>query len=67
VKKQVLFIQGAGAGAFKEDEKLAESLQKSLGSDYRVHYPAMPDEDNAPYHEIKSDKVGKFPLIGASG
>jgi hypothetical protein len=49
MEKQVLFIQGAGAGAFKEDRNLAESLQKSLGSDYFVHYPEMPDEGNAPY------------------
>jgi hypothetical protein len=46
--KQVLFIQGAGEGAYDADKKLAESLQQALGSDYEVRCPLMPDEDNAP-------------------
>jgi len=49
MKKQVLFIQGAGAGAYEEDNLLAESLQHALGADYDVNFPQMPDEDNAPY------------------
>jgi predicted alpha/beta hydrolase family esterase len=48
VTKQVLFIQGAGEGAYDEDQKLAESLQQSLGTGYAVVYPAMPSEDDAP-------------------
>lgn len=51
--KQVLFIQGAGAGAYDADKKLANSLQRTLGSDYDMRYPRMPDEDNAPYEEWK--------------
>jgi uncharacterized protein len=43
-KKQVLFIQGAGDGAYEEDEKLAASLQEALGESYVVHYPRMPDD-----------------------
>jgi uncharacterized protein len=53
VKKQVLFIQGAGEGAYEEDKKLAENLQHLLGTEYDVHYPAMPDEENAPYEQWK--------------
>jgi predicted alpha/beta hydrolase family esterase len=49
MKKQVLFIQGAGAGAYKEDEKLAASLRHLLGSSYEVHYPQMQNEDDADY------------------
>lgn len=49
MNKHVLFIHGAGEGAYKEDELLTHSLQKELGSDYDVCYPAMPDETNAPY------------------
>ena len=49
--KHVLFIQGAGEGAYDEDKELASSLRKALGADYEVHYPAMPDEDNAPYEQ----------------
>ncbi|HEY7094132.1 MAG TPA: alpha/beta hydrolase [Ktedonobacterales bacterium] len=51
--KQVLFIQGAGAGAYDADKQLADSLQQALGSDYDVRFPLMPDEDNAPYDEWK--------------
>ncbi len=51
--KEVLFIQGAGTGAYDEDKKLADSLQQALGADYDVRYPVMPDEDNAPYDQWK--------------
>jgi uncharacterized protein len=51
--KQVLFIQGAGVGAYDADKKLADSLRQALGSDYDVRYPVMPDEDNAPYEQWK--------------
>jgi uncharacterized protein len=46
VKKQVLFIQGGGKGAYEEDEKLADSLRNELGAEYNVLYPQMPNEDN---------------------
>lgn len=49
MKRQILFIHGAGEGAFEEDEKLVASLRQSLGSAYEVRYPAMEDENNAPY------------------
>jgi len=51
--KQVLFIQGAGAGAYDADKLLVDSLRQTLGSDYDVRYPRMPDEDNAPYEQWK--------------
>ena len=47
--KQVLFIQGAGAGAYAEDEVLAASLQRALGAEYSVLYPRMPHEDDPQY------------------
>jgi predicted alpha/beta hydrolase family esterase len=46
VKKQVLFIQGAGEGAYEEDKKLATSLQDALGVEYNVIYPKMPNEES---------------------
>ncbi len=46
MKKQVLFIQGAGEGAYAEDEKLALSLQAALGTEYQVFYPQMPNEED---------------------
>lgn len=48
--RQVLFIQGGGAGAHDEwDGKLAGSLRRELGSGYVVRYPRMPDEDDPNY------------------
>ena len=49
MKKQVLFIQGGGEGAYAEDEALAVSLQRALGSEYGVIYPHMPNEDDPQY------------------
>jgi len=47
--KHVLFIHGAGSGAYEEDGLLVDRLQEKLGSAYTIHYPAMTDESNAPY------------------
>jgi len=73
MKKQILFIQGAGEGAYEDDKKLAASLQHSLGTEYEVHYPAMPDEENASYeqwkHQIEKELIameGSIILIGHS-
>ena len=49
MKKQVLFIQGAGEGAYEADEKLARSLRAMLGSEYDVRYPKMPEEEDQGY------------------
>jgi predicted alpha/beta hydrolase family esterase len=48
--RQVLFIQGGGAGAHDEwDDKLVDSLRRELGDGYEVRYPRMPDEDDPGY------------------
>src|SRR5262245_40672747 len=48
--RQVLFIQGAGAGVHDEwDGTLAESLRRELGDRHEVRYPRMPDEDDPIY------------------
>ena len=44
MKKQVLFVQGAGQGAHAEDSRLVASLGKELGPDYEIRYPARPNE-----------------------
>lgn len=54
MKKHVLFIHGAGEGAFEEDGLLVASLQNALGQAYDVHYPKMPEEDNATYADWKA-------------
>jgi hypothetical protein len=48
--RQILFIQGGGAGAHDEwDDKLVASLQRELGDECEVRYPCMPDEDDPSY------------------
>lgn len=73
MKKQVLFIQGAGEGAYEEDAKLAASLQDALGTGYHVIYPKMPDEsspeDEAWITRISQELTlldGKVILVGHS-
>src|SRR5215207_2558417 len=71
--KDVLFIQGVGEGAYDEDSKLAASLQAALGSEYRVRYPKMPNEDAIEYPAWKATILaeiaamnGKPILVGHS-
>ena len=48
--RQILFIQGGGAGTHDEwDDKLVDSLKRELGDGYEVRYPRMPDEDDPSY------------------
>ena len=48
--RQVLFIQGGGAGVHDGwDNKLFDSLRCELGDGYEVRYPRMPDEDDPRY------------------
>ena len=47
--KKILFIHGAGDGAYKEDQAMVDSLQKVLGAGYAIHYPKMPQEDSPEY------------------
>ncbi len=55
LKKQVLFIQGGGAGTHDEwDNKLVESLGQKLGPSYDVRYPRMPNEDDPSYTKWKA-------------
>ncbi len=54
MNKHVLFIHGAGEGAFEEDGLLVASLQSALGPAYEVRYPKMPEEDSATYADWKA-------------
>jgi len=50
MNKQVLFIQGGGAGTHDEwDNKLVDSLRRELGPGYDVRYPRMPNEADPSY------------------
>ncbi|SBT37299.1 alpha/beta fold hydrolase [Micromonospora auratinigra] len=43
--RQVLFVQGGGAGVHDEwDDRLVDSLRRELGEGHEVRYPRMPDE-----------------------
>jgi pimeloyl-ACP methyl ester carboxylesterase len=47
MKVHVLFIHGAGDGAYDEDAKMAAGLSQALGDGYAVHFPRMPKEDSS--------------------
>jgi uncharacterized protein len=64
--KQVLFIQGAGEDGFVEDQKLADSLQQSLGLDYHVVYPHMPNADSPEYSAWKDEISRQIDQLGSS-
>jgi predicted alpha/beta hydrolase family esterase len=50
VKRQLLFVQGGGAGTHDEwDDKLVESLKRELGTEYEIRYPRMPNEGDPHY------------------
>jgi hypothetical protein len=46
--KQILFIHAAGDVGYDGDVALVASLQKALGTVYKVHFPKMPS-DEVPY------------------
>lgn len=49
-RRQVLFIQGGGAGTYDEwDDKLVDSLRRELGDGFEILYPRMPAEDDPSY------------------
>jgi predicted alpha/beta hydrolase family esterase len=55
VKRQLLFVQGGGAGTHDEwDDKLVESLERELGPEYEIRYPHMPDEADPRYAAWKA-------------
>jgi uncharacterized protein len=73
MKKEILFIHGAGEGAYDEDKKLVENLRQLLGVSYEIRYPKMENEEDAPYKvwtsQIKSELAtmkGALILIGHS-
>lgn len=48
--RQILFIQGGGAGTHADwDARLVGSLREALGDGHEVRYPPMPGEDDPTY------------------
>lgn len=73
MRRQVLFIHGAGEGAYDEDGLIVASLRQALGPDYDVRYPRMPNEANPEYAEWNAraraelaDLSGEVVLVGHS-
>lgn len=55
-KRQVLFVQGGGAGAHDQwDDKLVDSLTHALGPAYEVRYPRLPNESDPHYADWKPE------------
>jgi predicted alpha/beta hydrolase family esterase len=62
--RQVLFVQGGGAGAHDEwDNKLVDSLKRALGSDYEICYPRMPNEADPGYVRWKRALENEFATL----
>ena len=54
MNKHILFIQGgAGDEDHAADVQLVASLKASLGKDYVVHYPHLPNEESPDFGRIK--------------
>src|SRR5829696_5465467 len=49
MRTHILFAQGAGQGAYDEDQRLVDSLRRALAPDCDVRYPAIPNEGGVPY------------------
>lgn len=65
--KQVLFVQGGGEGAHDEwDNKLVGSLERELGPEYEVNYPAMPNEADPKYALWKAALKKEFTRLNDS-
>ena len=59
--KQVGFVQGGGEGTHDDwDNKLVESLERELGSDYEIRYPRMPNEADPKYSLWKTALKKEF-------
>jgi predicted alpha/beta hydrolase family esterase len=62
--RQLLFVQGGGAGAHDEwDDKLVDSLARSLGPGYDIRYPRMPNEADPHYDIWKAALEREFALL----
>lgn len=64
MKREVLFVQGAGEGAHTEwDARLVASLRQALGRSYEIHYPRMPCEADPRYDRWKTALEAAFETL----
>ena len=61
----VLFVHGAGEGAYEEDGLLVASLRDALGPSYEVRYPRMPLEESAQYLDWTARIASSLPPQGS--
>jgi hypothetical protein len=61
---QVLFVHGAGGGAYDEDARLAANLAEKLGPSYNVRYPMMPNEVDPDYKVWKQRIYEELAAMG---
>jgi uncharacterized protein len=72
MKKNILFIQGAGEEDYAVDAKIVASLHKVLGEAYTVHYPLLlnkPERDFGRGQQISKEIIlirGEVILVGYS-
>ena len=64
VKRQVLFLQGGGQGAYEADRALAASLQHALGEAFDVRYPRLPEEEDPQLHKWKERIASERGALG---
>ena len=60
----VLFVHGAGEGAYEQDGLLVASLRDALGPSYDVRYPRMPLEESAGYRDWTARIASALPPRG---
>lgn len=63
--RQVLFMQGAGEGAYDADAVLVDSLRYNLGPDYEVRYPYIVNEAEASYEDWRAAIAGELATMQA--
>jgi predicted alpha/beta hydrolase family esterase len=64
--KQILFIQGGGAGAHDQwDNNLVASLSRELGPGFEIGYPLMPNETDPGYAAWKAAIVKEIAKLEA--
>lgn len=64
---KVLIVQGAGEGAYLEDQALADYLEAALGPKYETTYPEFPGLENVAYEAWKDQIAGELEKLGAGG
>lgn len=63
--KTVLFIHGAGEGAYDADARLAASLGSALGPEYEIRFPRMPNEASPEYAPWRQLILAELASIGS--